>query len=139
MSLVLASNSPRRKHLLGLGGWAFRVEPAQVDENPLPGEDALAYVLRLAESKAHFVAGRSPLDNIIIAADTTDMSPEDYFKIQTLSVCTPACGLTASIGDKVWLDANGNGVQDSGEAGIGGVSVKLFFDSNRTWPATIRQ
>ncbi len=71
MSLVLASNSPRRKHLLGLGGWAFRVEPAQVDENPLPGEDALAYVLRLAESKAHFVAGRSPLDDIIIAADTT--------------------------------------------------------------------
>jgi len=71
MSLVLASNSPRRKHLLALGGWAFRVEPAQVDENPLPGEDALGYVLRLAQSKARTVAERSPLEDIVIAADTT--------------------------------------------------------------------
>ncbi|MDO9226346.1 MAG: SdrD B-like domain-containing protein [Pseudomonadota bacterium] len=63
---------------------------------------------------------------IVMAADTTDMSPEDYFKIQTLSVCTPACGLNASIGDKVWLDANANGIQDAGEAGLSGVSVKLL-------------
>ncbi|MDP2433897.1 MAG: SdrD B-like domain-containing protein [Pseudomonadota bacterium] len=63
---------------------------------------------------------------IIIAADTTDTTPEDYFKIQTLSVCTPACGLNASLGDTVWLDSNGNGVQDAGEAGISGVSVKLL-------------
>ena len=32
----------------------------------------------------------------------------------------------ASIGDKVWRDGNHNGIQDSGEEGIGGVSVKLF-------------
>ncbi|MQA18776.1 SdrD B-like domain-containing protein [Rugamonas rivuli] len=32
----------------------------------------------------------------------------------------------ASIGDKVWRDANHNGIQDSGEEGIGGVSVGLF-------------
>ncbi len=73
---------------------------------------------------------------IIIAADTTDMTPEDYFKIQTLSVCTPACGLTASIGDKVWLDSNGNGVQDSGEAGVGGVSVKLLNASGAVLATT---
>ena len=71
MSLVLASNSPRRKHLLTLGGWAFRVEPAQVDENPLPGEDPLGYVLRLAQGKARAIAERSPLEDTIIAADTT--------------------------------------------------------------------
>jgi MAF protein len=71
MSLVLASNSPRRKHLLALGGWAFRVEPAQVDENPLPGEDPLGYVLRLAQGKARAIAERSPLEDTIIAADTT--------------------------------------------------------------------
>ncbi|NDY93734.1 SdrD B-like domain-containing protein, partial [Ideonella livida] len=30
------------------------------------------------------------------------------------------------VGDKVWLDANGNGLQDSGEAGQGGVTVNLL-------------
>ena len=32
----------------------------------------------------------------------------------------------ASIGDKVFNDANANGIQDVGEAGVGGVTVKLF-------------
>ena len=32
---------------------------------------------------------------------------------------------TASVGDFVWNDANGNGVQDAGEAGVGGVTVWL--------------
>ena len=31
-----------------------------------------------------------------------------------------------SIGDKVWRDGNHNGIQDSGEEGIGGISVGLF-------------
>ncbi len=73
---------------------------------------------------------------IVIAADTTDMSPEDYFKIQTLSVCTPACGLNASIGDRVWLDANGNGIQDAGEVGIAGVSVKLLSSAGAVLSTT---
>jgi nucleoside triphosphate pyrophosphatase len=91
MSLVLASNSPRRKHLLGLGGWVFRVEPAQVDENPLPGEDALGYVLRLAQSKAQVVAERSLLEDTILAADTTVVDegqilgkPADVFEAESM-------------------------------------------------------
>ncbi len=32
---------------------------------------------------------------------------------------------TAVIGDRIWSDANGDGVQDSGEVGIGGVTVTL--------------
>ena len=32
---------------------------------------------------------------------------------------------TGSIGDTVWYDANGNGLQDGGEAGIAGVTVTL--------------
>jgi uncharacterized protein (TIGR02597 family) len=34
--------------------------------------------------------------------------------------------LMARIGDLVWNDANGNGLQDNGEAGISGVTVKLL-------------
>ena len=33
---------------------------------------------------------------------------------------------TGSVGDRVWLDSNGNGVQDAGEAGINGVTVQLL-------------
>ena len=32
---------------------------------------------------------------------------------------------TGAIGDRVWADTNGNGVQDPGEAGLGNVSVEL--------------
>ncbi|OQX07623.1 MAG: hypothetical protein BWK80_49265, partial [Desulfobacteraceae bacterium IS3] len=34
--------------------------------------------------------------------------------------------LPASIGDRVWYDMNQNGIQDSGEPGIPGVTVRLF-------------
>ncbi|MEZ4708313.1 MAG: SdrD B-like domain-containing protein [Caldilineaceae bacterium] len=40
-----------------------------------------------------------------------------------------ALAQTASIGDRVWLDSNANGEQDSGEPGIVGVTVELL-DSN---------
>ena len=33
---------------------------------------------------------------------------------------------TGSIGDRVWNDGNGNGVQDAGEAGLNGVTVQLL-------------
>ena len=66
---------------------------------------------------------------LIIAADTTDLTPEDYFKLQQIAVsapdyCTPVA--KASIGNFVWDDANANGVQDAGEAGIVNVTVKLL-------------
>ncbi|MGV3723691.1 MAG: SdrD B-like domain-containing protein, partial [Actinomycetota bacterium] len=35
-------------------------------------------------------------------------------------------GLAASVGDRVWLDADRDGVQDSGETGISGVTVTLL-------------
>ncbi|MBD2355861.1 carboxypeptidase regulatory-like domain-containing protein [Tolypothrix sp. FACHB-123] len=35
-----------------------------------------------------------------------------------------------SIGDRIWNDANGNGVQDTGESGLTGVTVKLLSGSN---------
>ncbi len=34
--------------------------------------------------------------------------------------------LPAAVGDRVWLDANGNGIQDAGEAGVPSVEVKLL-------------
>jgi len=70
MMLVLASNSPRRRQLLSLGGWEFNVCAAEVDETPLPSEEPPAYVCRLAESKARAAAAANYGD-LILAADTT--------------------------------------------------------------------
>ena len=68
--ILLASNSPRRKELLALGGWPYHVQPADVDETPLAGELPGAYVLRLAESKARAAAGVET-SQLVLAADTT--------------------------------------------------------------------
>ncbi|MBX2998998.1 MAG: carboxypeptidase regulatory-like domain-containing protein [Caldilineaceae bacterium] len=37
---------------------------------------------------------------------------------------------TGAIGDRVWNDANNNGVQETGESGLGGVTVSLYRDNN---------
>jgi septum formation protein len=74
--LVLASNSPRRRELLALGGWTFNTHPAEVDESQFPGEGAAAYVLRLAASKARTCAQTTPSEGTILAADTTVVDGE---------------------------------------------------------------
>ena len=35
---------------------------------------------------------------------------------------------TGAIGDRVWIDANGDGVQDAGEAGLSNTTVRLYAD-----------
>lgn len=69
--LLLASNSPRRKQLLKLGGWEFDLLPVQIDERVHENEHPGDYVRRLAESKAQAAALLAPEDALIIAADTT--------------------------------------------------------------------
>jgi MAF protein len=68
-TLVLASNSPRRRQLLSLTGWEFQIRPVEIDESPLPGEAPDRYVLRLAESKAR--AAEVNPGEVILTADTT--------------------------------------------------------------------
>ncbi len=53
--LVLASASPRRRELLAQVGYKFEVRPAHIPEDPLPGEDPIVYVTRLAREKAEAV------------------------------------------------------------------------------------
>jgi len=68
--LVLASGSPRRAEILERAGWPHEVIVAGIDETLLPGEEAAAYVQRLARSKAEKVA--SGLEHgLVLGADTT--------------------------------------------------------------------
>jgi septum formation protein len=84
MNLVLASASPRRRELLAQAGFTFQVRPAHIPEDPLPNEDPIAYVVRLAREKAQVVFdeliaaslgqercldGQSP--QLVLGADTT--------------------------------------------------------------------
>jgi septum formation protein len=75
MTLILASNSPRRRQLLALAGWDFIVSVADVDESPLPNESPADYVIRLAETKARAITADA--DQIILAADTTVVDGSD--------------------------------------------------------------
>jgi septum formation protein len=67
--LVLASASPRRRELLERVGLRIEVRAADVDENPLAGEEPGAYVQRLAHDKARAVSRAA--DEWVLAADTT--------------------------------------------------------------------
>ena len=67
--LVLASASPRRQELLRNAGVAFEAQPADIPEDPLPGEAAKNCAERLAREKALAVARQRPHD-VVLGADT---------------------------------------------------------------------
>ena len=43
---------------------------------------------------------------------------------------------TAKVGDRVWVDGNGDGVQDAAEAGLSGVKVQLWAVPEKVLVAT---
>jgi len=80
-TVILASASPRRTELLTSLGVAHQVLPADIDETPYGSESALAYVRRMAVTKARTISvqvGSSSdsteeaqsLNPTILAADT---------------------------------------------------------------------
>ncbi len=64
--LILASASPRRRELLAMLGFDFRVVVPEIDETPRPDEKPRPFAERMAEEKACAVDG----EGIIVAADT---------------------------------------------------------------------
>jgi septum formation protein len=77
MMLYLASNSPRRRQLIALGGWAAQIVPVEIDERPFLGELPGDYVLRMAESKARAAEFIFPASGVVIAADTAVVNTEN--------------------------------------------------------------
>jgi septum formation protein len=69
LPLLLASASPRRRELLERVGVVLEVRPADVDEEPQPGEPPGDYVGRIARAKATAVKRRP--GQWVLAADTT--------------------------------------------------------------------
>jgi septum formation protein len=66
--LILASASPRRRELLDQIGVAYDVRPADVHEEPMPGESPETYVRRVAADKS--LAALADGGRPVLAADT---------------------------------------------------------------------
>ncbi len=69
-SIILASQSPRRKELLHRLLDSFLVECDTEEEVKIPGEAPMEMVQRLAMDKVRHVAARTEEDALIIGADT---------------------------------------------------------------------
>ncbi len=71
--------------------------------------------------------------NIVVSSGdehlTTDFGLNWSSPCETNTPGTAGCPTpTGAIGDRVWIDTNGDGEQDPGEAGLGGVTVTLYYD-----------
>ena len=73
--------------------------------------------------------GTPNITQVTVAAGDEHMSADfGYNWAPALDTNNPPLNATAAIGDRVWIDANGDGIQDPGEAGLGGVTVTLYSD-----------
>ena len=68
MQVILASQSPRRKELMGLFHIPFTVRVADIDETMDPNQPASQEVARVSRAKAEAVACKP--GDVVIAADT---------------------------------------------------------------------
>ena len=68
MNLILASQSPRRRELLGLFRIPFEIRAADIDEAMDPGKPAFDEVARVSRLKAEAIPQNA--DDVVIAADT---------------------------------------------------------------------
>ena len=69
-SLILASQSPRRRDYLRQLGYQFSSESADIDESVLISEKPVDYVARLSAEKARFIAKNHNDTTIVLGADT---------------------------------------------------------------------
>ncbi|WP_233841350.1 Maf family protein [Dyella sp. 2HG41-7] len=110
--LYLASQSPRRRELLGQLGVTFSVLDVDVEEVPLPDEAPVDYVRRVARDKAQAgwqsFASKASADALVIASDTEVVLDHRVFgkprdaddaveMLQTLS------GRTHDVMSSVWM------------------------------------
>ena len=70
MKIVLASQSPRRRQLLGQMGLEFTTQSPEIDESAFHGRDARGLVETLSREKARWVARQQTPDTLVIGADT---------------------------------------------------------------------
>lgn len=63
---------------------------------------------------------------VTLGANDEDLTAD--FGFNWGSANNPPAGAKGAIGDRVWVDADGDGFQDAGEPGLGGATVTIFYD-----------
>ncbi len=132
---------------VGLGGVGVTVVWAGPDGNLATTADNQTYTTTTsstAGSVGHYLVGNLPPGNYSVAVNTaslptgfTQVSDPDA-TLDSASTLTLAGGTsnliqdfgyagTGSIGDRLWLDVDGNGVQDASEKGIPNVGVDVTW------------
>ncbi|MEM1177490.1 MAG: SdrD B-like domain-containing protein [Acidobacteriota bacterium] len=102
-------------------------EALDSDVDPESGATAV-FALASGELDVDFDAGLEPdgdTDGVPDRLDNCPAAPNADQVDADGDGAGDACDVS-SIGDRVWLDANLNGLQDGGEAGFEGVTVELF-------------
>lgn len=109
----------------------------------IPGrQDVVSTLLdpisRVISNGATFDGGLRWMNNVTGASDrayrlyngTGAANQPDFGKANGMGGLTALCSpAPIEIGNRVWRDANSNGVQDAGESGIAGVTVRLYNGS----------
>ena len=60
----------------------------------------------------------------------------EFVRLDKLEICSDGDPMTAELGDRVWFDADKDGIQDAGEAGIAGITVLLKDAAGNTLATT---
>ena len=66
----------------------------------------------------------------VVGGQFNDVQDFGYNYATPTATDNPGAADTGAIGDRIWIDANGDGIQDPGESGLGGIGVVLAFDSD---------
>lgn len=113
------------------------------------------YLFKPLDPETYYVIFSLPANYVFTTAnagadDATDSDPSEitgmtgpYTIVSGDSNMTVDAGIyqpqpiTATVGDKVWFDANSNGIQDPGEQGVSGVTVTLCSNAGTPIATTI--
>ncbi|MGB3613292.1 MAG: SdrD B-like domain-containing protein [Elainellaceae cyanobacterium] len=96
---------------------------------------------------AQYLVGESPIDSDIDPKtgrlETGPLRPLGFPGAQIFTLDAglvpdrPSPAGEGTVGDRVWLDSNRNGLQDAGEPGINGIDVRLFSENGEFLAETV--
>jgi len=79
MKLVLASESQFRKRAMDLLGIPYETRPARIDEKAIRDDDPAELTRKIAEAKAHKVAGECP-NSVVVSGDAVAAKGKRIFE-----------------------------------------------------------